>query len=182
MDLLAQIGIAPSAVIPADIDERPLKGEKPDALALRLAVSKAQEIAKNPKVKGKFILAADTVVAKGTKILPKAESNEEVKACLESLSGRRHKVYGGIALITPDGQVRSRLCTSVVQFKRLSPAQIKHTIESGEGLGKAGGYAVQGRAAAYIKFIQGSYSNIVGLSLYDIMQLLEGNGFFPKEV
>ena len=176
LQLLEQAGIKPTAVIPADIDETPLKGELPRVHALRLAREKAELIAqKHPNT---FILAADTVVACGRKILPKAQTPQDVATCLKLLSGRRHHVYGGIAIITPDGAIRTRLCDTTVKFKTLTPHEIQHYINSDEGIGKAGGYAIQGLAATYISFLQGSYSNVVGLSLYDILQILEGNGFF----
>lgn len=174
--LLAQIGITPAAILPADIDETPLKSELGRDLALRLAHEKAAAIRASHD--NAFILAADTVVACGRRILPKAESTQEAIDCLKLLSGRRHHVYGGICIITPDGAVRTRLCDTVVKFKTLSKAEISSYIDSGEWSGKAGGYAIQGLAAAYISFMQGSYSNVVGLSLYDIMQILNGNGFF----
>lgn len=176
VQLLEQIGIKPSAVIPADIDETPLKQELPRNLALRLAQEKAKAVhAENPD---HFILAADTVVACGRRILPKTETAEEAKNCLSLLSGRRHHVYGGICIITPSGEIRSRLCDTVVKFKVLSSTEINTYIDSREWLGKAGGYAIQSLAASYISFLQGSYSNVVGLSLYDTMQILNGNGFF----
>lgn len=175
VDLLAQIGITPSDIIPADIDETPIKGELPRDLALRLARAKAEAIASASG--GAYVLAADTVVACGRRVLDKALNEDEARAHLTLLSGRRHHVYGGIAIVTPDGGVLTRLVDTVVQFKRLSVSDIQEYLESGEWEGKAGGYAIQGRAAAYIKFMQGSYSNVVGLSLYDIMQLLDGNGF-----
>lgn len=175
-DLLAQSHITPCDIIAADIDEAPLKGELPRDLALRLAESKAQEIAKN--YPGQFILAADTVVACGRRILPKAEDPNQARECLKLLSGRRHHVYGGICIITDSGKVITRLCDTLVKFKQLTPEEIDLYIQSGEWDGKAGGYAIQGLAAAYISFIQGSYSNVVGLSLYDTLQILRGNGFF----
>lgn len=176
--LLDQIGIEPSAIAPADIDETPKKDELPRDLAARLAIEKAKTVA--PAHPKHFILAADTVVACGRRALPKAETAEEARQCLSLLSGRRHHVYGGLCVITPDGRVISRLCDTSVKFKRLSPQEVDIYIESGEWHGKAGGYAVQGLAAAYISFLQGSYSNVVGLSLYDIMQILNGNAFFTR--
>lgn len=176
LDLLAQIGVTPNDVLAADIDETPHKDERPRDLAQRLAQEKAQAIARDNK--GQFIIAADTVVACGRRILPKAENEAQARQCLTLLSGRRHHVYGGICVITADGQIRTRLCDTVVKFKRLSTVDIEDYIQSGEWDGKAGGYAIQGRAAGFISFIQGSYSNVVGLSLYDIMQILRGNGFF----
>lgn len=175
LDLLKQVGITPDEVLPADIDESALKGELPADLALRLAVSKAQTIAKtHPDA---FILAADTVVGAGRKVLDKAEDEKYARHCLETLSGRRHHVYGGIALITPKGQIIKRCVDTLVQFKRLSRDEVETYIKSGEWDGKAGGYAIQGSAEMFIKFIRGSYSNVVGLSLYDIMKILDGAGF-----
>lgn len=176
LDLLSQIYVTPAGVFPADIDESPQKGELPRDLAVRLAMGKAQAVREHHP--DHFILAADTVVACGRRILPKAETAEESRECLKLLSGRRHHVYGGICLITPSGAVRTRLCDTTVKFKTIPAHTLDAYIASGEWQGKAGGYAIQGLAAAYISFLQGSYSNVVGLSLYDTMQLLEGNGFF----
>lgn len=176
VELLKQSFIIPDKIIPADIDESALKNELPALHALRLAKAKADKI----KSDDHFILAADTVVACGRRILPKAETDEDVKLCLDLLSGRRHRVYGGIALVTPTGQKISRLVTTTVQFKNLSDDEKAYYIESKEGLGKAGGYAIQGLCAGYIKSITGSYSNIVGLSIYDTLQMLNGTGFFQK--
>lgn len=176
VQLLDQVGVAPSEIIPADIDETPLKGELPKDLALRLAIGKAEAI--RGRHKDAYILAADTVVGCGRRILDKAEDEEYARECLETLSGRRHHVYGGIALITPEEKTISRLIDTVVKFKNLSPPEINDYLESLEWKGKAGGYAIQGRAASYIKFLQGSYSNVVGLSLYDTMRILEGSGYF----
>jgi septum formation protein len=172
LDLLLQVGIVPSQVLPANIDELPLKGELPRALAQRLAVAKAQAVKANG-----FILAADTVVACGRRVLGKAETEGEVRDFLQLLSGRRHRVIGGITLIAND-KLQSRVVETVVQFKKMEPAEILDYAACGEGIGKAGGYAIQGRAAAYIKAVNGSYSNVVGLSLYDTMQMLKGAGFF----
>ena len=176
VELLSQIGITPADIIPADIDEMPLKKELPRDLAVRLAHEKAQNIA--AKHKDSFILAADTVVACGRRVLPKAETEIEVRDCLKLLSGRRHHVYGGICMITNQNKAVTRLCDTVVKFKRLSSHDIDIYIKTNEWQGKAGGYAIQGFAASYISFIQGSYSNVVGLSLYDTMQILRGNNFF----
>lgn len=176
LQLLQQINITPSDVIPADIDETPLKQELPRDHALRLAIEKACKIADSNK--NQFILAADTVVACGRRILPKAETEEQAHKCLKLLSGRRHHVYGGICIITDDGKKITRLCDTIVKFKQLTSSEIETYIQSGEWNGKAGGYAVQGLAASYISCLQGSYSNVVGLSLYDTMQILRGNGFF----
>lgn len=175
LELLSQIGLIPSSIEPADIDETPLKGEQPKALALRLAETKAKTIAKNKP--SRFVLAADTVVAKGRQLIDKAEHEDDARAFLTALSGHRHTVWGGIAIIAPDGKLSSRVVETTVQFKKLSDEEIATYLRSGEWRGKAGGYAIQGRAAAFVKFIQGSYSNVVGLSLYDTMQILNGLGF-----
>lgn len=176
VDLLRQININPDDIIPADINEAEEKGEPPRALAERLARQKAQAIAlNNPEA---FILAADTVVACGRHILPKTEDENETRKCLELLSGRRHHVYGGIAVITPDSKTISRCVDTVVQFKRLTHKDIQRYLETSQWQGVAGGYAIQGYASVFIKSIHGSYSNVVGLSLYDTMNMLEGNGFF----
>ncbi len=175
VQLLEQVGITPDDIIPADIDETPLERELPRDLAQRLAIGKAEAIAAQHK--DTFILAADTVVGCGRRILDKAEDEIYARKCLEQLSGRRHHVYGGIALITPEGKVIKRLVDTVVQFKRLTENDVETYIKSGEWDGKAGGYAIQGMAESYIKFIRGSYSNVVGLSLYDTIQILTGAGF-----
>ena len=172
---MKQVGISPTKIIPADIDETPLKGELPKDLALRLACQKAKAVAvKNP---GSFILAADTVVACGRKILDKAETQEQAKEYLTLLSGRRHKVYGGIYVIDPDSHEISRVIETTVQFKKLSTQEVESYLSGREWHGKAGGYAIQGSAEAFVKRLSGSYSNVVGLSLYDIIQILDGLGF-----
>jgi len=175
LDLLKQVHIIPDKIIAAEIDETPLKAELPRDLAARLAAEKAKSVRrKNP---GAFILAADTVVACGRRILPKAEKEAEARECLGLLSGRRHHVYGGIAVITPAGKTIQKLCDTVVQFKTLTAADIETYLQTKEWQGKAGGYAIQGFAASFIKSIRGSYSNVVGLSLYDTMLILNGAGF-----
>lgn len=179
LQLLDQLNITPDQIIPADIDETPLKSELPRDHALRLAQRKAEKIVTNHP--NTFILAADTVVACGRRILPKAENEQQARHCLTLLSGRRHHVYGGICIITDQGKIITRLIDTVVKFKTLTPQEIESYIQSGEWDGKAGGYAIQGLAAGYISFLQGSYSNVVGLSLYDIMQILRGNNFFPAK-
>jgi septum formation protein len=174
-DLLKDIGVTPGKIIPADIDETVLRGETPRKLALRLASEKAAKVAaSNP---GHFILAADTVVACGWRILSKAETAEQVRECLTLLSGRRHHVYTGVTLHGADGRILRRVVDSCVTFHVLSKPDIEAYIKSGEGIGKAGGYAIQGLAAAHIRFIAGSYSNIVGLPLFDVAQMLRGLGF-----
>jgi len=174
MDLLAQIGVAPDAVDPAEIDETPFKAELPRDHAARLAGAKAAAV--SARHEGSVILAADTVVALGRRIMPKAEDEATARRCLTMLSGRRHKVIGGIAVIGADGREWRRLITSSVKFKRLETSEIEAYIASGEWDGKAGGYAIQGRAAALIPWIEGSYSNVVGLALYETAQLLRSAG------
>jgi septum formation protein len=176
LDLLRQLGIEPVAVAPTDIDETPHKDELPRALALRLAREKAA--AAIHKHSGRFILTADTVVAAGRRILPKAETPGEVRHCLGLLSGRRHRVYTGLAVADPAGVTRSRVVMSAVVFKRLTPAEIDLYVSHGEGIGKAGGYGIQGRAAAFVSFLSGSHSGVLGLPLHDTYQMLTGLGFF----
>jgi len=174
LDLLAQIGIIPDAVDPADIDEAPGKRELPAKHAARLADEKAAAV--SARHVGSVILAADTVVALGRRILPKAEDEPTARRCLAMLSGRRHRVIGGVTLVGADGRTWSRLVTTTVKFKRLQALEIDAYIESSEWRGKAGGYAIQGRAAALIPWIEGSYSNVVGLALYESAQLLRNAG------
>lgn len=179
LDLLQQIGCTPAKVIPADIDETQHKGELPRALALRLAQEKAMAI---PQQDNHFIIAADTVVAVGRRVLPKAESEADIAYCLDLMSGRSHTVFSGIAVRTPTGDLKSRVVATKVKFKALSKSEKAEYIASGEGIGKAGGYGIQGLADSYVIGVNGSYSNIVGLSLYDIRAMLSGVGFFsPTE-
>jgi septum formation protein len=174
-DLLRQIGIAADRIDPAEIDETPARGEPPRALALRLAEAKARAVAlRHP---GAYVLGADTVVAAGARILPKAETEAEARQCLRVLSGRRHRVHGGVALMAPGGRGARRHVVTTVAFKRLEPAEIDRYVASGEWRGKAGGYAIQGRAGAFVRQVQGSYSNVVGLPLYETVALLRGLGF-----
>jgi septum formation protein len=175
LDLLRQIGIEPSAIAPADLDESPLRDELPSQHAARLAAEKASSVALRHA--GSFVLAADTVVACGRRILPKAESEAEARACLKLLSGRRHRVYGGVALVLPDGRQTSRVVQTAVTFKVLSREETESYIASGEWKGKAGGYAIQGRAAALVRWIGGSYSNVVGLPLFEVAGMLHGAGY-----
>lgn len=175
LDLLKQVGIVPADVVPPDLNETPLKNELPRDHALRLAIEKAKAVAAGKS--GHFIFAADTVVACGRRILPKTENEDEARVCLGLLSGRRHTVYNGIALITPDGVLKSRVVDTTVKFRRLGAQDIDVYIASGEWRGKAGAYAIQGLAAGFISFIGGSYSTVVGLSLYDTLQLLKGAGY-----
>ena len=176
--LLDQIGITPDQVLATDIDETPRRGELPADYARRMAREKAAA-ATHDLAAGAAILAGDTVVARGRMILPKTETEDEARQCLALLSGRRHRVLGGIALRCPDGRLVARLVTSRVTMKRLSGSEIDSYIATGDWQGKAGGYAIQGPAAAMIRHIEGSYSNIVGFSLYDISAMLRGNGLLP---
>lgn len=176
-DLLCQIGIEPAAIIPTDINETPHQRELPPRYALRMANEKARAVVLPDDIKDSaVVLAGDTVVAVGRRILPKAETEDQARSCLALLSGRRHRVYGGIALRLTDGTLRSRLVTSSVIFKRLHRDEIDAYIAAGDWQGKAGGYAIQGPAAAYIRHIEGSYSNIVGFGLYDVSALLAASG------
>ncbi|MPT48525.1 MAG: septum formation protein Maf [Sphingobium sp.] len=174
VDLLRQIGVTPDAIDPADIDESPLKGELPHDYALRMAAEKAAAVA--PRHKGALVLAGDTVVACGRRILPKAEDAETARKCLDLISGRRHHVLSAITLIDADGKARHRLSDSIVTFKRLHPDEITAYIDSGEWEGKAGGYAIQGRAAGLIRALSGSHSGVVGLPLYETQALLKAVG------
>jgi septum formation protein len=174
--LLAQAGILPDAVLPAAIDESVKKAELPRAHAVRLAAEKARKVQSEWRGKPAFILAADTVVALGRRILPKAADDGEVRACLKLLSGRRHQVITAVALISPDGRLRQRVAATRVSVLQLSDAAIADYAASGEGVGKAGGYAIQGRAEMLIKEISGSWSNVVGLPLALTVALLKGAG------
>lgn len=175
LDLLKQIGMVPDRVVPADLDETPVKAEKPRDYAVRMAEAKARAIA--DREPGAFVLAADTVVAVGRRILPKAETEAEARSCLALLSGRRHRVLGGLTLVDPEGRTVSRLVESQVTFKRLYEEEVAIYLASGEWHGKAGGYAIQGLAAAYIAWLAGSHSNVVGLPLAETYKLLAGLGF-----
>ena len=174
LDLLAQIGAVPIEVLPADIDESVLQGETPPAHAERLAAEKARAGAAHRK--DAYVLAADTVVACGRRILPKAETEAEARQCLELMSGRAHRVYTGVALAAPDGSLAARLVETRVKVRRISHEDIARYIDSGEWKGKAGGYAIQGRFAAHVVSLIGSYSNVVGLPLYETANLLRGAG------
>lgn len=175
--LLKDIGITPDKIVAADIDETPKRGELPRKLAQRLAREKLDVVAAQEP--NGFILAADTVVGCGRRVLPKAETTEDVRTCLKLLSGRRHHVYTGVALCAGSGKIMERVCDSIVIFRVLSDSDIKSYVASLEGIGKAGGYAIQGLAAGYIRYISGSYSNIVGLPLFDVAQMLRGCGRSP---
>jgi len=179
--LLAQIGVEPDRVMPSTIDETPKKNELPRNLARRLAQEKLAAVMPaaraDAELAGALILAADTVVSVGRRILPKAEKIEEAAACLRQLSGRSHRVYTGLAFANAKGHVRRRLVETRVRFKRLSREDIESYLASGEWRGKAGGYAVQGFAGGFVVKINGSYSNVVGLPLYEVMTLLTGEGY-----
>lgn len=175
LDLLRQIGVVPARIEPADIDETPLPRETPRAHALRLARAKAAAVA--GRCPGAAILAADTVVGCGRRILPKTEDRASAQDCLALLSGRRHRVFGGICLILPGRAPVVRLSVTVVHMKRLSDAERDAYLEGGEWQGKAGGYAIQGAAAAFVPRLSGSYSNVVGLDLHVVAQMLRGAGF-----
>jgi septum formation protein len=175
--LLEQIGLRPDAVEPADIDETILRQELPRAHAVRVARVKALAVqSRIGSGADACILAADTVVACGRRILPKAENAETVETCLLLLSGRRHRVMTAVAVIGPDGRMHTRVCETQVAFRRLEQAEIRQYALSGEGLGKAGGYAIQGRAAIFVRFMGGSYSNVVGLPLTETYQMLKTCG------
>lgn len=170
LDLLRQIGLEPGAIDPANVDETPRPRETPRAYALRMAEAKLAAVM--PRHPQAIVLAADSVVAVGRRILPKAETEAEARDCLALLSGRRHKVLGGIA-VGCAGKVRTRLVETAVRFKRLEKSEIEAYVQSGEWQGKAGGYAIQGRAASFVAFLSGSYSNVVGLPLFETAALLK---------
>lgn len=172
-DLLARLGLEPDGVSPADIDETPLKAELPRDYAQRMAREKAAACASEKA----FVLAGDTVVAAGRRILPKAEDEQTARKCLELLSGRRHRVLSFICLLAPDGTMRERLNETTVRFKSLAPDEIIAYLASGEWEGKAGGYAIQGGAEGLIQWIQGSHSGVMGLPLYETRALLKAAGF-----
>lgn len=166
LELLAQINVIPAKIVPADIDETPAHGELPKSYAERMAFEKAAAIA--PQFPKQLVLGADTVVACGKRILPKAECEASARQCLTLISGRRHRVISGISLVLPGGRQLVKSVSTAVAFKRLSASEIDHYIASGEWNGKAGGYGIQGLAAQYIRFISGSYSNVVGLPLFEV--------------
>lgn len=185
LQLLAQAGIEPDGLMPTSLDETPLKNELPRSLAKRLARAKAEAAltlsARNPEQAGSYILAADTVVAVGRRILPKAEFQEEASECLLLLSGRSHHVYTAVALATPKGTIRQRLVETKVRFKRLSRIEMETYLASGEWRGKAGGYAIQGLAGSFVVKLVGSYPSVVGLPLYETITMLEGEGYPAKK-
>jgi septum formation protein len=181
LSLINQAGIEPDALQPAGIDEMPLRGELPRACANRLARAKAEAalaaVQLDEELRGAYIVAADTVVAVGRRILPKAELIDEAAQCLRLLSGRNHRVHTSVCLVTPKEAFRQRLVETRVRFKRLSEQDIEAYLASGEWRGKAGGYAIQGLAGAFVVKIVGSYTNVVGLPLYETVNLLQGEGF-----
>ena len=179
--LLNQGGIEPDQLLPSDLDETPVKGELPRAYATRLARAKAEAaleaVRRSDELRGSFIVAADTAVAVGRRILPKAELLEEAAQCLRLLSGRNHRVYSGVCVVTPKEAFRQRLVETRVRFKRLSNEDLEAYLASGEWRGKAGGYAIQGLAGTFVVKMVGSYTNVVGLPLYETMSLLSGEGY-----
>jgi len=181
LSLLERAGITPDLLNPTDIDETPEKRETPRRLAMRLAEEKARAAQDAPQVKilgpKVFIIGADTVVGLGRRVLPKTETPEEARQCLWLLSGRSHWVYSAVCLIAPGGKVRSRIAETKVRFKRFSREDMDTYIHSNEWRGKAGGYAIQGRAEAFVRMLQGSHSGVIGLPLYETMQLLDGAGY-----
>lgn len=174
-DLLGQIGLRPDAIVPADLDETPLPDEQPHHLAERLARAKAAHV--HPDHSNDFVIAADTVVGLGRRILPKVATREEAARCLDLLSGRRHRVSTGVAVVAPDGRTVSRRVTTVVRFKSLSALERDAYLDAGEWEGKAGGYAIQGMADAFVASLNGSWSNVVGLPLHETANLLSGCGY-----
>jgi septum formation protein len=185
LTLLRQVGIEPDRVEAPETDETPLKKELPPAYALRLAIAKAAVVAERLGPAADYVLAADTVVACGRRILPKTATQAEAARCLDLLSGRRHRVHGGVCVLAPsagDGRRRSsaRVVTTMVRFKRLTDSEREHYLASGEWEGKAGGYAIQGLAAALIPAINGSYANVVGLPVAEVVAMLHGLGWRPS--
>lgn len=172
LELLARIGVVPDAVIAADIDETPARGELPPAYARRMAAAKAAAVARP----GAIVLAADTVVAAGRRILPKTDDPAAAAAALRLLAGRRHRVHSAVTLVDAAGCARHRLSTSIVAFKPLSDAELAAYLASGEWRGKAGGYAIQGRAEALVRMLQGSHSGVMGLPLFETRALLRAAG------
>ena len=173
LELLGRLGIVPAGVAAADIDETPLKGELPRVYAVRMAREKAVAAARDDA----FVLAGDTVVAVGRRILPKAEDEQTARECLQLLSGRRHRVFSAVALRAPDGTIREKLSETQLRFKPLEAAEIAAYLAGGEWHGKAGGYAIQGSAEALIAWISGSHSGVMGLPLFETRALLKSAGF-----
>lgn len=181
LQLLERVGLKPDLLNPSDIDELPHKRETPRALSIRLAREKAERALEMPLVRqlgaNAFVLAADTVVGLGRRVLPKAETTDQALDCLSLLSGRSHWVYSTVCLIAPGNRVSTRCVETKVRFKRLSREDVDSYIASGEWRGKAGGYAIQGRAEAFVRMLTGSYSGVMGLPLYETVNLLEGAGY-----
>jgi septum formation protein len=181
VELLNQAGIEPDVLLPAQIDETPKRAEHPRSLAKRLSREKAEKavamLAEQGGTGNSYVIAADTVVSVGRRILPKAEALDEANYCLRLLSGRSHHVYTGLCLVTPGGKVRQKLVETRVRLKRLSSLELESYLASGEWRGKAGGYAIQGLAGTFVVKLVGSYSNVVGLPLYETASLLTGEGF-----
>jgi septum formation protein len=181
LELLQQMGLEPDALLPADVDETPRKGELPRMLAARLAEEKAHAAGKvarqRAELAGAYLIAADTVVSVGRRILPKCEIMSEATQCLRLLSGRAHRVHTGLCVVTPKGVLRHRLVETRVRFKHLSGGEIEAYLASGEWRGKAGGYAIQGLAGSFVQRLIGSYSSVVGLPLYECLSLLSGEGY-----
>jgi septum formation protein len=179
--LLEQAGIRPDALLPTDIDETPKKNERPRDLARRLAREKAEAAygvsGNRPELTGSYIVSADTVVALGRRVLPKPEVVDEAAECLRLLSGRTHRVYTGVTLVTPKGGFREKIVETRIRFKRLSSQDIESYLATGEWRGKAGGYAAQGIAGAFILKLVGSHTGVVGLPLYETLALLGGEGY-----
>jgi septum formation protein len=173
-DLLARLGVEPARIASPDIDETPRKGEVPRVYALRMAEEKAVAVS---RASGEIVVAGDTTVAVGRRILQQATDADMQRGFLNLLSGRRHHVLSAVAVIDGNGKMRSRICDSIVRFKRLSADEIESYIDSGEGLGKAGGYAIQGRAEALIDWMAGSHSGVIGLPLYETRALLRASGY-----
>lgn len=178
LELLRRIGITPARVVATDIDESPLKGERPRAHAARLAAEKARAAATTAP--GCVILAGDTVVGAGARILPKAEDEATARQCLALLSGRRHRVFSAIAVLTPDGRLREALSETIVRFKRLSDEEVESYIAGGEWHGKAGGYAIQGSAEGFCDWLSGSHSGVIGLPLFETRKLLRAAGIVVR--
>jgi septum formation protein len=181
IELLQQAGIEPDRILPSEIDETPLRAEHPRSLAKRLSRAKAErareQLSDEPEFAAAYVLAADTVVAVGRRILPKAELLDEASNSLRFLSGRSHRVYTGVCVITPGGKLRQRLVETRVRFKRLSREELESYLASGQWRGKAGAYAIQGLAGAFVVKLVGSYTNVVGLPLYETVNLLSGDGY-----
>ena len=181
LDLLAQARVTPDRLMPMDIDETPKKAEHPRSLARRLSAEKAEAaraaVKGDPAWSGSYILSADTVVAVGRRILPKAEYLEEADAAINLLSGRSHWVFTGVAVVSPSGLLRQTVVETKVRFKRLSTREIDAYLESGEWRGKAGAYAIQGIAGSFVQKLSGSYTSVVGLPLYETLRILEGEGY-----